>query len=361
MAFDLERRELIGQPVPVPDPIYRYAEYWLPFFDVSKTGTMIYLPGRSDPQHQLVSVGLDGTEEPMVEATGAYMYPRLSPDGRRLAVNLMESGSGDIWIIDLATGAKTRLTREGGNLYPLWTADGERVIYLSDRTGLETLMWQPADGSGSAKELVAAAPPVFVGFPTDVSSDGKYLLFERFEEKEDGSFKSSSVSAVSLEDPSEELELLYSEDEDVAHLGATFSPDDRWIAYVYDDGEGNRDVYVQGFPDGGARHQISSEFGVKPQWAPDGSAIYFRAAEDEFMSASLVTEPALRFEAPRVLFQDEFDNGTYLTLPNYEPLPGGSRLIMIKPDEELGRSSEIRIVFDWLDELEKLVPGGASR
>lgn len=358
VAFDLEQNQTIGQPVPIPEPIYRFSEFWLPFFDVSPSGTMIYLPGRSEPQHQLVSVGLDGSEEPLLDATGDYMYPRQSPDGRRLAVNVMESGGGDIWIIDLINGAKTRLTRGGNNLYPLWTADGDRIIYLSERNGLGVVMWQPADGSGAAEELIAAAPPVYVGFPTDVSADGKYLLFERIEQDNDGNFKSAATVAVSLENPSEEQELLISDDEEVEIFGATISPDGRWIAYVYNDGQGAREIYAQKFLAGGARHQISQGGGLKPQWAPDGKEIFFRSSDDSFMVAPLVTDPVFQSDAPRALFEDGYAQGTYITLPNYEPALDGSRVIMVKPDEELGKSSEIRVVLNWLDELEALVPGG---
>ena len=128
---------------------------------------------------------------------------------------------------------------------------------------------------------------------------------------------------------------------------------------MFDDGEGSEEVYAQRFPDGGARYQISQGGGFKPQWAPDGKEIYFRVGgEPRFMAASLVTEPAFRTEAPRLLFEDDYFSGVYTSMPNYEPLPDGSRFIMVKWDEELGKSSEIRIVFNWLDEIEKLVPGG---
>jgi len=357
-AFDLEQRQIVGPGVPLPEPIYRYSEYWLPFMDVSATGTMVYVPGRSEPQRQLVAVSLDGIEETILEATGAYMYPRLSPDGRRLAVNIMESSGANIWIIDLNTGARTKLTREGNNLYPLWTTDGARIIYLSDRSGLETIMWEPADGSGSAEDLVAETPPAYVGFPTDVSADGKYLIFVRYEENEDGSFKSDTVVALSLDDPSDQQLLMISEDDNQGYNSATISPDGRWLAYVLSDSQEGWEVFVQRFPDGGARHQISQEGGTKPQWAPDGKEIYFRTGPDRFMAVSVTTEPSFQTEAPHILFEDKYDPGTYIPMPNYSVTPDGSRIIMVKPDDELGKSSEIRIVFNWLDEIEKLVPGG---
>jgi hypothetical protein len=77
------------------------------------------------------------------------------------------------------------------------------------------------------------------------------------------------------------------------------------------------------------------------------------------MAASLTTEPNFKSRVPELLFEDTYDWGTYLMMPNYSISPDGSRFIMVQPDEEVGKASEIRIVFNWLDEVEKLVPGGA--
>jgi serine/threonine-protein kinase len=359
VPFDLEKLEITGSPVPIPDPIYRFADYWLPYLAVATDGTMVYLPGRSDIRRQLVTVGLDGTEKPIAEKTEAYMYPRVSPDGSKLAVNLMEAHGASIWIIDLETGMQTRLSRESNELYPLWTPKGERIVFYSNRTGEDVIYWQPADGSGPAEELVAESPPVYVGFPSDISSDGRYLAFGRWEEHEDGTFKSSGIYVLSLEEQRELRPFLVTDSEDEGYFNATFSPDGRWIAYVSMDASQTAQVFVRSFPEGGASYQISGDDGLKVQWAPGGQEIYYRASDDRFMAVSVTTEPAFKAGIPRLLFEDKYSSGTYIPMPNYTVHPDGSRIIMVKPDEELGKASEIRIVFNWLDELEKLVPGGA--
>jgi len=359
VPFDLDERQITGPPVPIPEPIYRFSDYWLPYLAVATDGTMVYLPGRSEIRRQLVTVGLDGTEEPVMDKTGAYMYPRVSPDGSKLAVNLMEADGASIWIIDLETGLQSRLSREGNNLYPLWTPDGERIIFVSDRSGRDVIYWRPADSSGPAEELVVESPPVTVGFPTDVSSDGKFLTFLRSEVHEDGSYKSGGIYVLSLEEPREQRPFLISESETEGIYSPTFSPDSRWIAYVLMETMQTSQVFVRSFPEAGASYQISSDNGRKVQWAPNGQDIYFRASDDRFMAVSVTTEPAFKAGIPRLLFEDKYSSGTYIPMPNYSISPDGSRIIMVKPDEELGKASEIRIVFNWLDELEKLVPGGA--
>ena len=359
VPFDLDSLEISGPAVPIPEPIYRFADYWLPSFALASNGTMVYQTGRSDVRRQLVAVGLDGSEEPVLEAPGVYMYPRLSPDGSRLVVDLMEGGGASISIIDLETGTQTRLTQEGNNLYPLWTPDGERILYSSDRSGREAIYWQPADGSGPAEELATGTSNLRIRFPSDVSPDGRYLALDGSEFGEDGSFKSGGVFLLSLEEPRELRPLLISESEEEGYFGAVFSPDGHWIAYVVGDALDSAQIFVQGFPEAGGRRQISTDWGLKPQWAPDGRKIYYRATEKRLMAASVTTEPAFKAGVPELVFEDNYDWGTYLNMPNFTIAPDSSKLIMIKPDEELGKASEIRIVFNWLDEIEKLVPGGA--
>ena len=354
--FDLERREVTGAGVPLPDTIFRYSAYWLPAMDVAASGTLAYLPGRSELRNQLVTVTRDGLEEPLVELPGAYMYPRLSPDGRRLAVNLLEDGGASIWILGLDSGTRSPLTRGGNNLYPLWTPDGQRIIYLSDEDGIQTIVWRPADGSGDPEELVSDAPPISFGFPTSVTPDGRFLILSRWEENEDRSFKAGGLVALSLENPDELLELIVSKDEDLGYLSGTVSPDGAWIAFVVVDPEREVEVFVQAFPEGGARFQVSQGGGLKPQWSPDGSELYFRNSENRFMSASITTEPSFAVAAPRELFEDIYDSGIYMTMPNYSVQPDAAKIVMVKPDSELGKATEIRLVLDWFAELERLVP-----
>ena len=353
--FDRQRREVTGAGVPLPEPIFRYVAYWMPAMDVAASGTLAYLPGGSEVRNQLVTVDRNGSEAVLVELPGPYMYPRLSPDGRKLAVNLMEAGGASIWILDLTSGIRSPLTREGDNLYPLWTPDGQRIVYLSDENGAQTLVWRAADGSGEAEQLVARAPSNSFGYPSGVTPDGRFLILNRWKENEDRSFQESAIVALNLENPDELLEVVVSKEEKVNLLSGPVSPDGAWIAFVAGDRDRGLEVFVQRFPEGGARYQVSQGGGTKPQWSADGTEVYFRS-RNRFMAAKITRGPSFASAAPRELFEDLYDPGTYIPMPNYTVQPDGSKIVMVKPDEELGKASEIRLVLDWFAELERLVP-----
>ncbi|MBD3853049.1 MAG: protein kinase, partial [Acidobacteria bacterium] len=150
VAFDVERREVTGPSVPVPEPIFYDFESGLPHLALSTTGSLAFIPGGGTPRRQLVSVDLEGRETPLIEARRCFAYPRFSPDGERLAFNTTEPGDTNIWVLNLSTGTQTKLTLEGSNNFPIWTPDGERVTFQSRRGGVGGIYWKRADGSGES-------------------------------------------------------------------------------------------------------------------------------------------------------------------------------------------------------------------
>ena len=170
---------------------------------------------------------------------------------------------------------------------------------------------------------------------------------------DEGTFEAGEINLYSLENPSEVRPLITTVDQDEYYGGAVISPDGRWLAYVHGDTDNDYEVYIQPFPDGGARYKVSQEGGFKPLWAPDGSAIYFRQGPSGNpmyrARVSLGERPVIG--APEPLFTDHYSFGVYPSVPGYDPIPGTSDLLMVKLDDELGQSSEIRLVINWLDEL----------
>ena len=178
--FDVGRREVTGPSIPVPEPVFYEMENGVPNLGFSADGTLAFVPGGGAPRRQLVSVDLTGTERPLVDAWRGFMYPRFSPDGERLAVTISEPGDTNIWVIDLATGAQTKLTREGINAFPSWTPDGERVTYLSYQGGKESIDWKRADGHGESEPLILQEQPGEVLEPGSWSPDGRTLVYGRW-------------------------------------------------------------------------------------------------------------------------------------------------------------------------------------
>jgi serine/threonine-protein kinase len=347
--FDVGRREVTGPPVPVPESIFYESEVGVLNLAVSDGGILVYLPGGGTPRLQLVSVDLAGTERPLIDARRGFMYPRFSPDGEQLAVTISEPGDTNVWVINLATGAQTKLTQEGTNNFPFWTPDGERVTYSSILGGNEAIEWKRADGHGESEPLVS--PEVLGGVvgPGSWSTDGETLVYSRFLPSMTGI---EDIWMAARDGDREPSPLVAT---DAVEFGPALSPDGRWLAYVSDE-SGRYEIYVQPFPDGGERHQISSDGGLMPVWSPDGGFIYYRGGGNKIMAASITTNPRFRAGAAQVFLEWNYEEGSYLWSPNFDIAPDGKSLVFVKADEEWGRATEIRVVFNWFEELKRLVP-----
>ena len=174
VAFDLRRLEVVGTPVPVLEQVMTTAAG--AHMSISDDGTLVYVPGgvQAAPARTLVWVDRQGREEPLKAPPRAYLYPRLSPDGTRVALDVRDQEL-DIWIWDLARETLTRFTFDPrADTHPVWTPDGQRVVFRSQRAGPHNLFWQAADGTGAVERLTESPNqqhgPAF-------SPDGTRLVF----------------------------------------------------------------------------------------------------------------------------------------------------------------------------------------
>ena len=341
--FDLERLEIVGSSVPVLDGVLsagRAAQ-----FQVSNDGDLVYVQGEElTPDAKLVLVDRDGAEQTITDAVRNYRSLRLSPDGKRVAVDSIEAG-GNIWIIERVRGTLTRLTYSNFDARPLWSPDGTRVLFASGRTGVYQVFQKPADGSGTATPLTTGPHRI----PTSISSDGKTLVFRQNSEE-----TGMDIGFVQLEvDQDTEPEMLLQTPFN-EHTGM-LSPDDRWLAYVSDD-SGREEVYVTPFPGPGGREPISTDGGAEPVWSRDGRELYYRNGE-ALMAVTIRTEPELIPGKPTLLFAGPYRSGVgpgENPGSNYDVTPDGS-FVMIR-NEESPTATEILVVLNWLEELERLVP-----
>jgi len=353
--FDAERREVTGPPVPLPEPVLYNSELGVPYLAFSAGGALAFIPGGGAPRLRLMSVDLAGTERPLIDARRGFMYPRFSPDGERLAVTISEPGDTNVWVIDLATGAQTKLTQEGANVLPSWTPDGERVTYLSIRGGNDfSINWKRADGHGESEALVSQREPGEKLGPGSWSPDGKTLVFVRYLPSQ--AENQRDIWIVDRDGDREPRPLF---ETGAMERAPAISPDGEWLAYVSNE-SGQAEIYVQPFPAGGERHQVSTAGGMKPVWAPDGRSIYYRAIEQgqyvpAIMTAPVTTKPRFRAGAPQVLFEDLFEIGTYTWGPNFDIAPDGKSFVWIEWDEAR-IATEVKVVLNWFEELERLAP-----
>ncbi|UCC97410.1 MAG: PD40 domain-containing protein, partial [Phycisphaerales bacterium] len=348
--LDIEKFELTGSPAPVREDVMTYP---VSHFSLSSDGSLAYVPVVGGAvKRTLVSVDHTGEVESLSSSlpSGLYDVPRLSPDGRRLAITAMEQGNWDVYICDLTRSTLRRVTfNKEGDYCPVWTPNGERLTYSACKQAPDLFSVAP-DATDNAAKLLFKSEPLWGQFATSWSHDGRYLAF--IEERDDTQL---DIWVLDRENGPEAQPFLQ---EQFNEKAAVFHPQGGWIAYASDEVEpGQFEVYVQRFPGGGDKERISTHGGDEPVWDPSGKALYYRGA-DKMMAVSFETGPEFSASAPKELFSGRYESGRIAG--NYDITPDGKRFIMIKP-EEGSEPTQINVVLNWLEELERLAPAGKDR
>jgi serine/threonine-protein kinase len=338
MAVQFDTRRLtFGNPIQVGDSVT--ARNWDVGAALSATGSLVYQQGGA--ASQLVRVDLTGGPSVLVDSVRSYQHPRYSPDGQRIAFGVSGSVGLDIWTIDLGSRTLERLTSEGGNDRPEWSADGLRVGYSSNRDTPQGFWWQPADGSGPATKLHVAQHPIREGVFTP---DGKGLLY-----RTDHSTNARDVWLRPLVGDTTPVPLLVGpHDEKMPRA----SPDSRWLAYVSNE-SGREEVYIRSMTPGGGRVPVSAGGGGEPLWAPRGLTLYYRVCS-EVIEGTIATTPSLRVSGRRVLFNGPYASDVFH--PSYDVAPDGRSFLMVRPVDQ---SRGLVMVVNWGRELRRRV-GGAQ-
>jgi Tol biopolymer transport system component len=283
----------------------------------------------------------------------------VSRDGTRLAVGIEEGTTAEVWIYDLsATSAMRRLTFGGRNRFPVWSPDGRRIAFQSDRDGTGSIYAQDADGGGSAERLTTAAQGVS-HTPNSWSPDGRTLLYS---EQKGGSH---SLIALSVGD---RHASTFGGVQSLQPIEAAFSPDGRWVAYASTQVPGgalsaDRGVFVQPFPATGATYQAPKvRLDFHPTWAPSGREIFFVSTVNaaDLSAVGVQTQPAVTFGPPAAVAGALQPQLTSIEMRGYDVLPDGRFLTLLRADDPSNgvASSQLRIVLNWFEELKRLVPVG---
>jgi serine/threonine-protein kinase len=293
-------------------------------------------------------VDRDGREEPLKFDSAAYVYPRLSPDGTRVAVAVPGSTAGDIWVLDTRRGSRTRITFDGNNqYYPVWAADGGSV-FVSDAAGTKNRVRRaPASGTGAIETLLEGEER----YPTSASHDGRQLAFYQVAPP-----TSRDLWVLPLDGPRKPVPFLATPYDDSAGM---FSPDGHWLAFVSNK-SGQSEVYVRPYPLAGTQeYTISAGGGTEPLWAPSGRELIYRHGND-VMSVPITVSAASLIAAPPVrLFTGgfAFDVSVTQTMANYDIAGDGKRLLMLKAASGANQTTPpINVVINWAEELKARVP-----
>jgi Tol biopolymer transport system component len=278
--------------------------------------TLVYTTGKFR-QGQLTWFDRSGRHSGAVGDPDIYYDPAISPDGSTLAVEKRdaERNPTDLWTVDLARGAFSRLTTSPGfENTATWSPDGRRIAFSSDQPDGLSIRVKNSSGTGAEEVLVTGR-----GSPSAWSSDGRYLLFT----KDGGASRADiwvydflrSVSAALVDSPYNEAR-------------AKFSPDGKWIVYASDDGSGAQ-VYVRSFPDGASKLQISAAGGDQPEWR--GTEIFYLAPDGKLMAVTVRPSGATLTVSPaQALFQTGVEQGRLLR-NNYTASSDGQRFLVLSP------------------------------
>ena len=343
VPFDAERQAITGGAIPVLEGVFEsplgFAQY-----SFSSTGTLVYVPGglQTGTRSKHVWVDRKGAEQPVAAPAHTYALPRISPDGQRVAVGIEEADS-QIWLYDLARDTLTRVTFQGtGNIDPLWTPDGKRITFKGPGN---SLLWEPADGSGSAEALTTSELSAFNNIPSSWSPDGQVLAFTE---------NTASTREIWMLPLKDRKPRRFARSERV-ETAPTFSPDGHSLAYASDE-SGRNEIYVRPYPGPGGKWQISNEGGTEPVWNPKGRELFFRNG-NRMMAVETTTQPTFSAGKPKLLFEGPYVP-TPRSLPDYDVSPDGQRFLMLKTTEQTPQSAQINVVLNWFEELKRRAPAG---
>jgi Tol biopolymer transport system component len=361
VRFDPARLAVQGTPVPLLEDVASDQNYGSGQFDVSQTGTIIYRSGKTSSEWPIMWMEATGRTHPLLSKPGSYFTPRVSPDGRHLALAWKTGNGWDIYAYEMQRDTMSRLTFNArGNRNPVWTPDGTHLVYASDAD--KAIWWIRADGAGESRRLLESKTTVI---PSSFSPDGRYLSYVDVTTDTHADIWILPLDASDPEHPMPgQPEIFLKTPSNEGLGGAAFSPDGRWIAYDSDE-SGRDEVYVRRFHSAvGGKWQLSTSSGSLAFWSRDGRALYYLTQDDR--SITMVAEYTAKGDqftpgTPRVWSETSIRPMTRSMTPGLQPLdlaPDGHRFAVLPRDvaaDEKG-SVHVTVLLNLFDELHRRLP-----
>ncbi len=339
-AFDVDTFEVHGDTMPLGvDLPSNSSTSGMRAFSASLDGTACWRT-QASATSQPVLLDRQGHEIGRLAEAANWYYARLSPDGQRLAITrgVADTTVGDIWTLDIARNVATRMTLDpGDDQRPIWSPDGTRLAFNSDRKGASgDLYVMRADQPGS-EELVLATEAAKTA--ETWAPDGRSLIFQLSTLQD-----RSDLWLLPLEGDRKAVPFVATP---FAEQNARFSPDGRWVAYA-SDVSGAFEVYVRPFRESGATWRVSNRGGQTPAWRGDGREIYYLAPDGMLMAALVKGTAPFQTEAPAPLFKLAVFESTD---PQYDAFPDGQRFLV---NQQISSKEEpINVLVNWAAALKK--------
>jgi len=346
LRFDPTEGTVSGEPIPVAQDV---SSELLAFgtrgaFAASATGQLAHREVVAE-RRQLVwfdrTGAMQGTVGPPDE--NGLMAPELSPDGQRVAVTRNDQGNLDVWLGEVSRGVLSRFTFDPSfDAYPLWSGDGRRVVFDSDRNGPHDLFEKLASSGVAGDEQLLHATASGNKFGQSWSDD--YLLYRQA--KPTPGFTLMALPVTGEREPFPVNETPFSE------TNGQISPDGQWLAYESDE-SGLMEIYLRPFPGPGGAQRVSSDGGSQPRWGPDGDELFFVAPDGRLMAVPIAVATdgqTAEAGAPKQLFLTRLASTAAVRKPQYAVAPDGRFLMNVIAEE--ATASPITVVLNWTAGLE---------
>ena len=365
VPFDLNSLETKGPPIKVVDGVLMSVNTGAAYFDVSSTGSLAYVPGHAEGgTRTLVWVDRQGTEEALPLKPASYLFPRLSPDGKTLAVEI-EGATHNLYTYEFARTVLSQMTNDGLSHAPVWTPDGKSICFRSWKAGTMTMWEMPTDRSHAEERLTEYGARQSA---VSVSPDGRFLAYDQMgdlstdgegsEPPSDGGMgemgTGSDIWILPLQGSDRKPQRFKGSTSDEA--SPKFSPNGKWVAYCSNE-TGRSEAYVGPWPGPSWKIQISSEGGTDPLWSQAGNEIFYRNG-DKMMVVPVNTTGEFDPGPPRLLWEGHYSHGMSsscgppgVSSSAYDVTADGERFLMIKDLTQDVGSTNVVVVLNWTGEL----------
>ena len=344
--FDPAKLQLSGEAVPVVEQLGYNSIFLLGAFSISANGVLVYnssFLGGLDNQYTWFD--RNGKRLGTVGKPGLHLQPSFSPDEKQVVVDRFDTQakSNDLWLLDLSSGVSTRFTFDPANdRQPVWSPDGSRIVFASNRDGQFNLYQKISSGAGKDELLLKSE---FAKMPTGWSLDGRFLIYTDLNPKTKPDLWVLPMTQGTGGKPVPFLVTPFNERE------GAFAPDGKWIAYTSDE-SGKPEVYVQPFPASGAKWQISNNGGSHPKWRRDGREIFYFGADSKIVAVEIKTGATLQVGVPQPLFDARSLSGPS-ALVTYAVTRDGQRFLIPAPVREESSGTPATLVVNWTAGLRK--------
>jgi serine/threonine-protein kinase len=356
VRFDLTRLETVGQAVPALEGVASSPSNGSAQLAVSSGGTLVYVPGSAATvqTRPIDWLTRDGKTAALRATNAAWTNPRFSPDGQKLVLEIFDGKQRDVWVYEWARDTLTQLTFDPGqDRYPVWTPDGRRIAFASDRAkaGTGNLYWVNADGTGDVTRLTDSPADQrsfswhpsgkFLAFTATRGAAGSDLMILPMEGDATRGWTPGTPTAF-LSTPVFEGEPM-------------FSPDGRWIAYSSSEA-GNNDLYVRPFPGPGGKWRISTTGGTYPQWSVTARELLFIGQAQIRAASYAVVGDSFRADTPHAWSPTRVQ-GQNSTSRGYDLHPDGQRVATSAAPEDSSVQDHVVFFFNFGDYLRTIAPG----